>query len=354
MLTINYGKDWAKTTYDTLTASDILNYLKPGKTVGIKPNLVNTTHPSNGATTHSEVVEGIIQYLQDFGITNIQVMESSAIGYDTKKAYKVCGYEEISKKYNVPLVDLKNVPTKTLNHNGLDIKIAKAALEVDFFINVPVLKAHCQTRLTCCMKNLKGCIPEAEMKRFHTLGLHKPIASLAALLPVHYCVVDSICGDLSFEEGGNPVEANRIIAGHDMLTVDAYCAELIGYNPDDVGYLKHAKASEKIGEIKILEVNPDQKPQRQQKSSRLSERYNSNIMEDCACSVCYASLIHALHRCNVSGKKVCIGQGFRGKTEDAIGIGSCTSAFKNHVKGCPPKAVDIIKKLGNYDENMVL
>ena len=347
MITINYGEDWVKTTYDTLAASDIKSYLKPGISVSIKPNLVNTTAPERGATTHPEVVEGIIKFLMDYGTKNIKIMESSAVGYNTKRAYKVCGYENLEKKYGVSLVDLKNAPTKTLSHNGLDIKIAKEALESEFLINVPVLKAHCQTRLTCCMKNLKGCIPESEMKRFHTLGLHKPIAALSALLPVHYCVVDGICGDLSFEEGGTPVESNRIIAGRDPAAVDTYCAGLIGYKPEDIGYLPS-----NINLPKIVELNSDQKPPRQ-KSSRLSDRYSAGIEEDSACSVCYAALVFAMHRTNgasgaggASGKKLCIGQGFKGKNNsNSIGIGSCTRNFATYVEGCPPRAVDIIEAL---------
>lgn len=350
MLTINYGSDLVKVTYDTLAASDIKTYLKSGMEVALKPNLVNTTPPSNGATTHPEVVEGIIKFLIDFGIKNIKIMESSAVGYNTKKAYKVCGYEELQKKYGVPLIDLKNTPVKTLSSGGLDIKIAEAALNAEFLINVPVLKAHCQTRLTCCMKNLKGCIPESEMKRFHSLGLHRPIAALSDLLPVHYCVVDGICGDLSFEEGGSPVEANRIIAGRDPVEVDTYCAELIGYRPEDIGYLTPYK-----GIIKVVELNADQKPARQQKSARLSERYSGNIEEDMACSVCYAALVFAMHRAGRGGsQKLCIGQGFKGKSsgnstgKNCIGIGNCTRSFTNCVEGCPPKAVDIIEALRRH------
>ena len=351
MLTINYGKDWVKATYDALKASDISSYLKLGMSVAMKPNLVNTTHPSEGATTHPEVVEGIILFLKDFGIKDMRIMESSALGHNTKRAYKVCGYESLEKKYGVPLVDLKNVPTTTLSHNGLEIKIAKEAFDTDFFINVPVLKAHCQTRLTCCMKNLKGCIPESEMRRFHTLGLHKPIAALSALLPVHYCVVDGICGDLSFEEGGTPVEANRIIVGRNPVEIDCYCAGLIGYKPEDIGYLSHVGIKMPSN---VTELNTDQKPTREQKSARISERYKSNIVEDQACSVCYASLIFALHRSR-SSKKVCIGQGFKnndgadGNSMNSLGIGTCTRGFKNYVEGCPPKAVDIINFL--HDNN---
>ena len=354
MIVINYGKNWAKTTYDTLAASDIKSYLKIGMFVSIKPNLVLPSPPSDGATTHPEVVEGIIRFLLDFGIKNIRVMESSAIGYDTKKAYRICGYEFLEKKYGITLVDLKNAPSRTLTHSSINIQVAEAALGTDFLINVPVLKAHCQTRLTCCMKNLKGCIPEKEMRRFHTLGLHKPIAALASLLKVHYNVVDGICGDLSFEEGGSPVEANRVIAGRDPLLVDSYCAGLIGYKPEDIDYLIYGKENG-LGnffssQTKVVELNIDQKPALQQKSSRLSERYHSgNITEDAACSVCYASLIFALHRTARKGsRKICIGQGFKGKGSDmanALGIGNCTQNFADFVPGCPPKAVDIMDLL---------
>ena len=351
MITINYGKDWVKTTYDTLAASDITSYLKKDMAVAIKPNLVVPSSASEGATTHPEVVEGIILFLRDFGIKNIEIMESSAVGYSTRQAYKICGYGPLEKKYGVTLTDLKNTPTTTLSYKGLDIQIAEKALNADFLINVPVLKAHCQTRLTCCMKNLKGCIPEKEMRRFHALGLHNPIAALSALLPVHYCVVDGICGDLSFEEGGSPVEANRIIAGRDPVLIDSYCAGLIGYRPEQINYLAQA-AESGLGEFyssetKIVELNTEHKPVRQQKSARLSERYRGDyIEEDAACSVCYASLIFALHRSGRRGnKKICIGQGFKGQTRDAIGIGNCTSGFDVCIKGCPPKAVDIMEVL---------
>ncbi|MCL2016459.1 MAG: DUF362 domain-containing protein [Defluviitaleaceae bacterium] len=354
MITVNYGKDWAKTTYETLSASDISSYLRADMAVALKPNLVNATHPSEGATTHPEVLEGIIQFLQDFGVRQIKIMESSAIGNSTKRAYKVCGYEYLTKKYGVPLVDLKNAPTKTLHHSGLDIQIAAEALAAEFLIDVPVLKAHCQTRLTCCLKNLKGCIPENEMRRFHTLGLHTPIGALAALLPIHYCVVDGICGDLSFEEGGSPVESNRIIAGRDALLVDSFCAGLIGYKPEDIGYLVHAQKSG-VGsffseQVPVVELNTANKPTLQQKSTRIAERYrkgNSNIVEKDACSVCYAALIFALHRANSGNTKtICIGQSFKGESNpEMLGIGNCTANFSDYVKGCPPKAVDILERL---------
>jgi len=352
MIVINYGKDWAKMTADALAASDIGKYLKPGFSVSIKPNLVVPQPASNGATTHPEVVEGIIMFLRDFGIQNINIIENSAVGYSTRQAFRVCGYEALQKKHAVPLIDLKNDRCIKLRHKDghygdYDIQLCETALKTDFLINVPVLKAHCQTRMTCCMKNLKGCIPHGEMKRFHTLGLHKPIATLNALLKTGYCVVDGICGDLSFEEGGTPIEADRIIAGQSPLLVDSFCAELIGYRPDDIEYLSYGR---KIGlgeyysrGTKVVELNLDSKPSRQTGGNRIADRYRNLIEDDAACSVCYAALVFALQRGDgriPHGRKICIGQGFKGKSGE-LGIGNCTRGFKAYVKGCPPKAADI-------------
>jgi hypothetical protein len=40
-----------------------------------------------------------------------------------------------------------------------------------------------------------------------------------------------------------------------------------------------------------------------------------------------------------------IGQGFRGKFLDGIGVGSCTAGCTEHIKGCPPSARDILNFL---------
>ena len=226
----------------------------------------------------------------------------------------------MQKRYGVPLIDLKNSSAKKLTHAGCTIEIYEKALEADFLINVPVLKAHCQTRLTCNMKNLKGCIPEKEMRRFHAMGLHKPIATLNALLKTGYCVVDGICGDLSFEEGGTPLTANRIIVGQNPITVDSYCAELIGYKPDDIDYLSIGK-NMRLGnyfsdKTQIIELNSARKSLNLRTSKRISDQYSTLIKEDAACSVCYAALIHALHRSSRqlrTSEKIHIGQGFINK-----------------------------------------
>jgi uncharacterized protein (DUF362 family) len=353
MLIVTYGDDIVKNTIDTLKTSDITAYLDPGAEVSIKPNLVVPGPASNGAVTHPEIVEGIILFLKDFGVRKMKIIESSWTGDSTIRAFKYCGYTELSGKYNVPLIDLKGDTFRKHSFGGYDIDVCDESMNAGFLINVPVLKAHCQTRFTCCMKNLKGCIPDSEKRRFHTLGIHKPVAALNGIIKTGYCVVDGICGDLSFEEGGNPVVSNRIVAGRDPLMVDSYCVELIGYSPDEIGYISHG---EKLGvgkrfthEVKLVEINPDSIPVNA-RSDLISDKYRRLIVEDAACSACYSSLIYALHR--LGGKtratgKFHIGQGFRGKggddfEKDAFGIGDCAGGCRRFVPGCPPKATGII------------
>jgi len=352
MIVISYGSDITETTYEALAASDITTYLDPGMSVSIKPNLVVPGPASNGATTHPEAVEGIILYLKDAGVKKIKIIESSWVGDSTKRAFLYCGYNELAGRHGVPLIDLKDDSFSVLTHGKYNIAICDEALSTDFLINAPVLKAHCQTKFTCCMKNLKGCIPDKEKRRFHTLGIHKPVAVLGALIKTGYCVVDSICGDLSFEEGGNPVAANRIIAGRDPLMVDSYCAELIGYRPDEIEYIYYGREIG-VGEYyskntKLVELGAQNKPAHNIKADNTADKYRNSIDEDAACSACYSSLIFALHRRNGKPRpdgKIRIGQGFKGKTGAGFGVGNCTRGFTENVPGCPPTAVDIVKAL---------
>jgi len=351
-ITIAYGTDIARLTYDVLAASDIGTYLAPGMKVAVKPNLVNASPASDGATTHPEVVEGIIIFLKEYGLGDIRIIESSQVGASTKRAYKNCGYDDLSRKYDVPLVDLKTGRCTPKKFDDFKINVYDEALETDFLVNVPVLKGHSQTKMTCCMKNLKGLIPDSEKRRFHTLGIDKPVAALNTIIKPGYNVVDGICGDLSFEEGGSPVAAGRIIAGRNPLLVDSWCAELIGYSFDEIEYLTYG---ERIGigerytkDTKIVELNVGDKPAFESRSSRTADRYRDLIEEKAACSACYAALIYALHR--LGGRtsaqgRIHIGQGFRGESGPGIGIGACTKGYECNVQGCPPKATDIISAL---------
>lgn len=321
--------------------------------IGLKPNLVVAKKPESGATTSTDMIIGIIEYLKEHGYNNIIILEGSWVGDSTQEAFMVCGYDKISQKYSVPLFDTKKDGYRSYDVEGMSINVCDKAMEVDYLINLPVLKGHCQTKITCALKNMKGCIPDKEKRRFHTMGLHKPIAYLNKVIKPSITIVDGLVGDLDFEEGGNPVEMNRIIAGKDSVLIDAYAAELMGYSPYDIEYIKIAESigvgSADLSKANIVELNSNTAGVRRFTNAGSKTRYLSGWVEESeACSACYGSLIHALGRLDEQGllkrlnEKIYIGQGFKGHNIDGIGIGTCTRGCSRHIGGCPPKAKDIL------------
>ena len=326
--------------------------------VAIKPNLACAVPADMGGTTHPEIVEGLVQYLQGKGFHSVTIMEGSWVGDETEEAFRVCGYEELARRYGVRLLDTKKERGWKCGCAGMDLELCACVRDVDFLINVPVMKGHCQTQMTCALKNMKGLIPDREKRRFHARGLHRPIAHLNAGIRQDFILVDGICGDLEFEDGGNPVVMNRMFAGRDPVLVDAFCCSLMGIDTAAVPYIGLAEAlgvgSAGLGGARIRELNHGQRQMpamRTGKALRLSEK----AQEVESCSACYGYLIPALARLEEEGlldsltEKVCIGQGFRGQT-GGLGVGDCTSGFRCSLPGCPPLETEMYEFLKRYIE----
>ena len=328
--------------------------------IGIKPNLVSPTEASWGATTHPEIVAGIIEYLQEKGFAKIAILEGSWVGDRTTEAYEICGYRELSEKYQVPFWDMQKDTGVDRDCGGMALKICSSVEKIDFLINVPVLKGHCQTKITCALKNMKGLIPNTEKRRFHALGLHKPIAHLNMGIRQDFIVVDNICGDLDFEDGGNPVVMNRIWAGMDPVLIDAYVCQVMHYQTSDVPYVKLAEelgaGSADLSQAEIIFCEETAK-KTLPKSRKVVELQDA-VEEVESCSACYGYLIPALEMLKNDGlfekldTKICIGQGYRGKT-GKLGVGACTCRFEHNLNGCPPTENQIYEFLKKYIENFL-
>ncbi len=359
---IIHGTDYKDMTIRILTETGLEQKIRSrNKHIALKPNLLGTMTPESGATTHPELVCGAIEYLQAHGFSHLTIMESSWVGERTSRSFAALGYHAISKKYGVPLIDLQKDEGISCDAAGMKIAVCRKALEADYIINIPVVKGHCQTLITCALKNNKGLIPNAEKRRFHTLGLHKPIAHLSTVVRNDFILVDNICGDLDFEEGGNPVVMNRILAFRDPVLCDAFVCDCLGLAVDEVPYIGLAErlgsGCADLSRANIISLNKSAdtetyitKDRRTAPVSRRVKRLSGFTKPKDACSACYGSLIHALNRLDESGRlrsgmtPVCIGQGYKGQT-GSIGVGSCTFCFSKSLKGSPPKAIDIVRFL---------
>ncbi|MBR5970362.1 MAG: DUF362 domain-containing protein [Lachnospiraceae bacterium] len=349
-----HGRAYQEMTLRILEACDLAALIGDReKSIALKPNLVTTTPPEEGATTHPEILAGVIEYLQAHGFRNLTVMESAWAGARTEDVFQICYHNRVCERYGVPFLDMKKDTYQTYDAAGMEIAVCDRAMAVDFMINLPVLKGHCQTKITCALKNNKGIIPDFEKRRFHTIGLHQPIAHLNTVCKNDFILVDNICGDLEFEEGGNPVVMNRILAFRDPVLCDAFVCDAMGYAVDDVPYVRIA---ERLGigstdlssanRIRVNEPDDEEEPASYRPSGRVA-RLMKHTAPDNACSACIGALIRALHRTEQQGKlsrlreTVCVGQAYRGKT-GRCGVGNCTAGFEKSVRGCPPSAAEIL------------
>ena len=248
----------------------------------------------------------------------------------------------------------------------MPLDICSCVDDIEFLINVPVLKGHCQTKVTCALKNMKGLIPNSEKRRFHSMGLHKPIAHLNTGIRQDFIIIDHICGDPDCEDGGNPLVKNCIMAALDPVLADACACRLLQYDTSDVPYIGMAEdlgcgsADLARAVIKVITENGTIAVQRSDSTSsdqiplaRQFVNLYEMVDEVESCSACYANLIPALKRLEKEDlldrltEKICIGQGFQGRI-GSLGCGNCTSAFDRHIPGCPPDEDDIYHFLRQY------
>ena len=352
-----YGTDYKEMTKKILAAADLAARIGDhGKRIGIKPNLVVASPAEFGGTTHPQVVAGIIEYLQERDFRNLVIAEGSWVGDRTSEAFEYCGYNRLSREYDVPLIDTQKQKWHEVDCAGMKLNITNVVDEIDFLINVPVMKGHCQTKVTCALKNLKGLLPNKEKSRFHRMGLHKPIAHLQTGIHQDFIVVDHICGDLDFEEGGNPVVRNCVMAAVDPVLVDSYVCHLMQYHVDEVPYIRLAQrlgaGTTDLSKAEIIRLNGESEEDELPRRDRILE-VSYAVEEVDSCSACYGNLVHALNQLKEEGlldrlqDRIGIGQGMQGKT-GRLGIGRCTKDFEFSIMGCPPEPEKIYEDLKKY------
>jgi len=240
------GANPVETTVKALETlgSDVNSVLSEKKPVLIKPNYINSRHPSTGITTDSRVIEGIVKFLKERKIEEIIIGEGSGWG-DTFHAFKVAGVDAVAERWNVKLIDLnKDEFVEVHPPNPLSLKkvrVAKTALK-STIISVPKLKPHREAVVTLSLKNMMGAL--ATKGTMHIGLLSKNIVDLASVVKPSLAVIDGIIASEGHETSGNPIEMGLVIAGTDPVAVDAVGAAVMGIEPTEV---KHLVLAEKKG-----------------------------------------------------------------------------------------------------------
>ncbi len=270
-----------------------------GKKVLLKPNLVIAAEPDSAIITHPNLVIAAAQIIKDSGAKEVIIAESSLISADTMQAFKKSGLQKVADAIGIECVDLKKVALT-------DVKVGDAALlhsimvpkllDGYMLVNLPKLKTHIQTKLTCAVKNLKGILSDGTKRRVHFLGLDQAIVDFSLHVKPALNIVDAVIAMEGMGAlNGTPVNMNLIFGGVDPYCVDTVAAELIGYKTGDVGYLKIASergiAPPWIGEVTLTGEDIDGFKRDLEKPSGALPELSMVSFEDAgACSACIHTL----------------------------------------------------------------
>lgn len=243
--TVN-DQDIAKNVAAGLDALGNLGLTSLSKVV-IKPNLCSIKSPETGTTTNPLVVEAVIRYLQSkYGVADISIVESDGTQVLADLAFKLLGFEALSKKLNVKLVNLsKSIRTEKNFPQNAVIKRMKYPVmfsEGVFFISIPKIKTHSDCFMTCALKNQYGCIPYWRKTIYHS-RLNEVIVDVNAVFPANLVVVDGMIA-MDGHKGptdGVPVRLNTLIFGRNSVSIDHYVATIMGFNPKKIEYIVKSK-----------------------------------------------------------------------------------------------------------------
>jgi len=237
----------------------------------IKPNLVVDDNPL--AVTHVDAVRAVLDFILKHHSGKVLIVEASG---NVMARFDRFGYRNLEKEYAVELVDLnegrfEKLELLTSEMTEINCKLSKIALDADCRISVAVPKCHSEALATLCMKNAMGFIHGREQWKIHGIRefsgenlplcvkvIHRNLVRLLKRVPFQISVLD---GFTAVEGGtvpqcgiGDKVELHMAFAGRDFVSVDAVAAKVIGFQPEEIGYIHYA-AQEGLGQADLSVIN---------------------------------------------------------------------------------------------------
>jgi len=279
------------------------------------------------------------------------------------------GYKKL-REMGYELINLKNTPSMELSvPNGKIFKTIPSyelVGQADVVISVPKLKTHDQTEMTCAIKKLKGLLTDKGKRAMHQNGLFEGVIDLLAAVKPQLAVVDAIiCQEGLGPIFGKPVEMNLILAGKDIVAVDAVCANLIGYDPQETLLTVNA-AARRLGimDLDKIEVVGESVDQVKRRFLRAVEDDPVEvegfqlICGETTCTGCRNTVMSALvdmrnadQLMYLPGITVLTGDAQlleRVPHQNIVTVGKCIPKeiqTDRHVKGCPPNNAYVVKAI---------
>jgi len=205
-------------------------FVGPGDFVVVKPNVGWVRTPEQGANTHPAVVGEVVRLCREARAARV-VVADCPVRKDSRAAFERSGILRAASEAGAEVLTPESsryvaVPVSERLGTWDVLEPFVLATRV---VNVPVLKSHPLTGVTCGLKNWFG-VTGVRRVALHQ-DVQRSIAEFAALMRPTLTVVDATRVLMGGPEGGNPgdVKPTRTVAaGTDPVALDAWANALFG------------------------------------------------------------------------------------------------------------------------------
>jgi uncharacterized protein (DUF362 family) len=239
-------------------------FVKPGQRVVIKPNM-SFPHPLERATsTHPEVVRALVAACKGAGAADVQVLDHPLRGTEAciEGVRQACAVFEEDLVHG--LKDSRHFKATAIPEGRVfrETDVLKSVLKADVLIAVPVAKSHGSTGVSLSMKGMMGLIYDRGSMHYR-FDLHEAIVDLATLLRPQLVLVDAtrVLTSKGPSGKGKVIRPGTIIAGTDMVAVDAYTVEAFPWYERNISArkVKHIRIAHERGlgrmDVANLKIN---------------------------------------------------------------------------------------------------
>jgi len=239
--------------------------LKGYKSVFVKPNLVSDVpgYIKKGSNTDIRIIEAVLTFFSNYPEIKVYLGESETgtkvKGRRLDNALGFMGVSKLKEKYDFEIVNLTYDEKVEVPIEGgrlvKSLQLGRTFVESDLIINLPKMKTHKYSTITCAMKNMIGAIPDPLRVIYHK-NVHKIIADINSIFfKKMLVIVDGLIGmEGQGPLSGDPVPMDLILFARNPYDADLAASKIMGFDLDEIEHLRLFKQQYCNYDLKGIEV----------------------------------------------------------------------------------------------------
>lgn len=230
-------------------------FVKPGMTVLINPNLLSARTPDKAVTTHPELVAAAVRECLEIGAGVLIGDSPGGVEKGLKRVWDNTGMTDVSKSTGAPLVGFESGDVREVTVENRRYYLSRYAFDVDFIISIPKLKTHVLTNYTGAIKNCYGFMPGLRKADYHkrnpdARSFSRVVVDIFSLVKPGLFIMD---GGLAMEgdgpASGNPRWLGYLFAATNGVAMDSSVTSILGVGkkkiwPTEIASLRGLGCSE--------------------------------------------------------------------------------------------------------------